>query len=102
MVLPAATGTRRCRQSDLGDGGAAVVLYDRAIEIRERLVNRRGGGNSPTSLPCCYMNKAVAVSALGDRRAAVALLRLARSASGRGWYSRKDGGNWPMLLPLAT
>ena len=55
------------------DTSGAVALYDRAIEIRERLVNVEGRRELANDLARLYMNKANAVSALGDNRAAVAL-----------------------------
>ena len=59
--------------SALGDNRAAVGLYDRAIEIRERLVHQEGRRELANDLAMAYMNKANAVSALGDNRAAVGL-----------------------------
>ena len=48
-------------------------LYDRAIEILERLVNVEGRRELANDLARLYMNKAIAVKNLGDNRAAVAL-----------------------------
>ena len=59
--------------SDLGDNGDAVALYDRAIAIYERLVQREGRRELANVLATAYLNKANAVGALGDNRAAVAL-----------------------------
>lgn len=67
--------------SDLGDLHTAVELYDRVIEIWERLVHQKGLQELPygSSLACLYglatasMNKAIIVSKLGDKRAAVDL-----------------------------
>ena len=57
----------------LGDNRAAVGLYDRAIEILERLVNVEGRRELANDLATLYMNKANAVMNLGDNRAAVGL-----------------------------
>ena len=46
---------------DLGDNRAAVDFYDRAIEIRERLVNVEGRRELADDLATLYMNKAIAV-----------------------------------------
>ena len=55
------------------DNLGAVAMYDRAIEIRERLVNVGGRRDVADDLAELYSNKAVAVSNLGDEQAAVAL-----------------------------
>ncbi len=55
------------------DVPGALALYDRAIEIRERLVEREGRRELANDLAMACMNKAIAVSDLGDLRAAVAL-----------------------------
>ena len=79
--------------SALGDNRAAVGLYDRAIEIRERLVHQEGRWELANDLAMAYMNKAIAVSALGDHRAALALYdRAIESMSA--WCTRKGGGSW--------
>ena len=56
-----------------GDVPGALEMYDRAIEIRERLVHQEGRRELAGDLANCYMNKAVSVAALGDNRAAVGL-----------------------------
>ena len=56
-----------------GDLPGEVAMYDRAIEIRERLVNQEGRRELANNLAGSYQSKAVAVSALGDKRAAVSL-----------------------------
>jgi lipopolysaccharide biosynthesis regulator YciM len=48
-------------------------LFDRAIEIRERLVNVEGRHELANDLALLYSNKAFAVENLGDNRSAVAL-----------------------------
>src|SRR5206468_10236144 len=58
---------------DLGDNRAAVGLYDRTIEIRERLVNVEGQRELANGLATAYMNKGNAVKNLADNRAAVGL-----------------------------
>jgi len=55
------------------DSSGALALYDRAIEIRERLVNVEGRRELANDLVALYTNKANAVGALGDYRAAMAL-----------------------------
>lgn len=50
-----------------------LEMYDRAIEIWERLVNQEGRRELANDLATAYLNNANAVSALGDHRAAVAL-----------------------------
>jgi len=55
------------------DTSGELALYDRAIEIRERLVNIEGRSELANDLASLYQNKAIVVSALGDKRAAVAL-----------------------------
>ena len=51
----------------------AVAQYDRAIEIRERLVNQEGRRELANDLADTYQNKAIEVATLGDNRAAVDL-----------------------------
>ena len=59
---------------NLGDNRAAVGLYDRAIEIRERLVNVEGRRELANDLATLYGNKAdCGCTNLGDNRAAVGL-----------------------------
>jgi tetratricopeptide (TPR) repeat protein len=55
------------------DSSGALALYDRAIEILERVVNSEGRHELANDLAGLYQNKAVAVGDLGDYRAAVAL-----------------------------
>ena len=55
------------------DAPGAIRAYDRAIAIRERLVNQEGRGELANELAMAYMNKAIAVSDLGDKQAAVGL-----------------------------
>jgi tetratricopeptide (TPR) repeat protein len=55
------------------DSSGALALYDRAIDILERLVNIEGRRELAKDLAGVYVNKAVAVRALGDHRAAVGL-----------------------------
>ncbi len=50
-----------------------MTLYDQVIVIRERLVNSEGRRELANNLATAYMNKANAVMALGDNRAAVTL-----------------------------
>ena len=52
-----------------------MALYDRAIEIRERLVNQEGGGDLADGMGALYMSRVIVVSELGDNRGAVALDR---------------------------
>jgi tetratricopeptide (TPR) repeat protein len=59
--------------SALGDNRRAVAFHDRAIEIRERLVNQEGQSELGSSVAYCYKNKALVLTALGDDRGAVAL-----------------------------
>ncbi len=55
------------------DAQGGLALYDRAIEIRERLVNQEGQQELANDLATAYQNKAISLSALGDNRGAVAL-----------------------------
>jgi tetratricopeptide (TPR) repeat protein len=55
------------------DSSGTVALYDRAIEIRERLVNVEGQRELSDDLVTVYVNKALAVSHLGNNREAVRL-----------------------------
>ena len=55
------------------DSPGALALYDRAIEIFERLVNVEGRRELANDLAGLYMTKAVATMNLGDNWAAVAL-----------------------------
>ena len=48
----------------LGNNRGAVELYDRAIEIRERLVHEEGRRELANDLAWCYKDKAIAVRAL--------------------------------------
>ena len=57
----------------LGNNGAAVAPYDRAIEILERLVDTECRRELAGSLAKLYRNKGNAVKNLGNSRAAVAL-----------------------------
>lgn len=57
----------------LHDLPGALVLYDQAIELRNRIVARGGGDDAAVDLAWCYMEKAVAVQNAGDHRAAVSL-----------------------------
>ena len=50
-----------------------MALYDRAIAIRERLVEAEGRRELANVLAMACVNKASTLSALGDNRAAVAL-----------------------------
>jgi len=60
-----------------GDSSGALVLYDRAIELLERLVdqliNVEGRHEFENDLATFYMNKASAVVRIGDNRLALAL-----------------------------
>lgn len=58
---------------ELKDKRAAIELYNRAIEIWERLVHQEGRQELTEVLAMAYMNKANAESVLGDKRAAAAL-----------------------------
>ena len=53
----------------LGNYRAAVELYDRAIKIRERLVNQEGRRELANDLAATYTSKAHAVGDIGDNRA---------------------------------
>jgi serine/threonine protein kinase/lipopolysaccharide biosynthesis regulator YciM len=55
------------------DSSGALALYDRAIEICERLVNVEGRHKLANKLAMLYMNKAIALSGLGNNRTAVGL-----------------------------
>jgi serine/threonine protein kinase/lipopolysaccharide biosynthesis regulator YciM len=55
------------------DTSGALALYDRAIEIRERLVNVEGRREISNGLAGLYMNKANVVTNIGDNRSALAL-----------------------------
>jgi serine/threonine protein kinase len=55
------------------DVAGALVMYDQAIAICERLVNQEGRHELAGDLARNYMNKAIAVRALGDNREAVRL-----------------------------
>ena len=55
------------------DMPGALGEYDRAVEIRERLVHQEGRGELAKDLADAYLNKSTAVWALGDNRAAVGL-----------------------------
>ena len=52
---------------------SALALYDRAIAIWERLVNQEKQAKPADNLAMAYVNKAMAVNAVGDSPAAVAL-----------------------------
>lgn len=58
----------------IGDTQAAVVLFDAAICICERLADTGRRHELASELASLYMNKAIAVRAGGDNRAAVMLL----------------------------
>ena len=58
---------------NLGDAQIALKLFDRAIELRERLVNQERRQEFADDLAAAYLNKAVMLPALGDNRSAVAL-----------------------------
>ena len=55
----------------LGDNQATVGLYDRAIEILERLVNVEGRRELANDIASLYQNKAIAVKNLETNGAAV-------------------------------
>jgi serine/threonine protein kinase/lipopolysaccharide biosynthesis regulator YciM len=55
------------------DSSGALALYDRAIEILERLVNVENRRELADGLAGVYMNKAVTVGDMGDERVAVGL-----------------------------
>ena len=57
----------------IDDVSGALALYDRAIEIRERLVNVEGRRVLANALASFYINKANALSKLGDNRSAIGL-----------------------------
>ena len=56
-----------------GDASGKVAMYDRAIEILERLVDQEGRRELANELALTCMNKANAVADLGDNQAAVDL-----------------------------
>jgi len=56
-----------------GDLPGALDMYDRAIEIYERLLHEEGRRELASDLAVCYNNKAEALRDLGDNRGAVAL-----------------------------
>ncbi len=55
------------------DSSGALALYDKAIEIRERLINVEGRRELANDLATLYNEKANAVVRLGNNRAAVGL-----------------------------
>ena len=55
------------------DSSGALAMYDRAIEIRERLVNVEGRRELANELADLYGDKAVAVCSMGDYRTAIGL-----------------------------
>lgn len=55
------------------DASGALTLLDRAIEIRERLVNVEGRRELANDLATVYQNKAAVVMHVGDNHAAVGL-----------------------------
>jgi serine/threonine protein kinase/tetratricopeptide (TPR) repeat protein len=55
------------------DASGALTLFDRAIEIRERLVNVEGRRELANDLASVYQNKAIVVMHVGDNQAAVGL-----------------------------
>jgi len=55
------------------DSSGALALYDRAIEIHERLVNVEDYSELSGELAIDYLNKAVLVETIGDNRTAVTL-----------------------------
>ena len=83
------------------DSSGALALYDRAIEILERLVNVEGRRELANDLAGLYMNKAVAVEALGDNRAAVVCMT-GRSRFASGWSMSRVGANWPTTWQRST
>ena len=79
---------------NLGDNRAAVGLYDRAIEILERLVNVEGRRELANDLATLYMNKANAVGTwetTGPRWVCMT----GRSRFSSGWSMSRVGANWP-------
>jgi hypothetical protein len=76
--------------SALGDQRAAVALYDRAIEIRERLVHQEGRRELQGDYAWGLVGRAKALLDLGDRkraqtdaREAVAILQQEVTRTGR-------------------
>ncbi|MCI0407321.1 MAG: serine/threonine-protein kinase, partial [Acidobacteria bacterium] len=57
----------------LDDAPGALALYDRALEICERLVNQEGRRELANDLAMTYQNKALALWRLGDLPGAVGL-----------------------------
>lgn len=55
------------------DSSGSLGLYDRAIEIRERLVNVEDRRDSVSGLASLYLNKGATLESLGDTAAAVHL-----------------------------
>ena len=55
----------------IDDIPGGVAMYDKAIEIWERLVHKEGRTELSNNLATVYRNKAVGVRGLGDNRAAV-------------------------------
>ena len=58
---------------NLADMPGALEMYDRAIEIYERLIYEEGRWELANELAACYMNKAIALYSLGEFRSAVSL-----------------------------
>jgi serine/threonine protein kinase len=59
--------------SETGDLGAALTLYDRAIEMSERLVIQQGEQEYRNLLATAYMNKAQLLGAFGEAQNALGL-----------------------------
>jgi len=57
--------------NSVDDIPGAIAMYDKAIEIWERLVHKEGRTELANNLATVYLNKAIAVMGLGDNRAAV-------------------------------
>ena len=55
----------------LADMPGAILMFDRAIEILDKLVVQEGRTEPTNLLAMAYMNKAIALGALGDHRSAV-------------------------------
>ena len=72
-----------------GDPHGAVLLYDKAILIREALASAEGGKAASHFLAMVYMNKAVAQAQLGKAGDALTLVDRAISI----WDSLRLGGN---------
>ena len=51
----------------------AIVLYDKAIRIQERLINEEGSRELANDLAMTYMNKGIGIGALGDHKGAVSV-----------------------------